>query len=87
MCVCQCCPLDQLQLSALAAAVVAAAAAAAADDVFMELTDEFADVLELDNACAIDDGGSCFDPIRKAKREAEQAAALQQSADTAAGML
>jgi hypothetical protein len=53
----------------------------------MELTDEFADVLELEHSCAIEDGGSCFDPIRRARREAETAAALQQSADAAAGML
>jgi hypothetical protein len=53
----------------------------------MELTDEFADVLELEHSCLITDGGSCFDPIRKARREAEQAAELQQSADAAAGRL
>lgn len=58
------------------------------DDVFIELTDEFADVLELERSCClVDDGGSCFDPIRKARREAERAAELQQSADAAAGML
>lgn len=70
------------------AGALTAAAAAAADDVFIELTDEFADVLELERSCClVDDGGSCFDPIRKARREAERAAELQQSADAAAGIL
>jgi hypothetical protein len=55
--------------------------------VFIELTDEFGDVLELEHSCPIADGGSCFDPIRKARRDAEATAALQQSADAAAGML
>jgi hypothetical protein len=56
------------------------------DDVFLELTGEFADVLDLQPSLPLfNDSGACFDPVRKARAAAVAAAGVAAAPAGAAG--
>lgn len=51
-------------LVGLSCALAIATGAAGLDDIFLELTQEFSEVLDLERADPVNDTGNCFNPVR-----------------------